>query len=325
MYYFETGKTDPAYNLAFEEYLLLHHTEGDILIFWQNDNTIVVGKNQNTEEEINRAFVKEHGIRVVRRSTGGGAVYHDLGNLNYSFITDVGNASQMSLQSFTAPIIRALTKMGVTAEANGKNDITIDGKKVSGTAQRIEGTRILHHGTLLFHSDPSRIAGALNPKTDKFNSKSTKSVQSRVGNILDFLPEKMTLETFWDALRKELAGTSAMSVITSEEKEKIEQRADSRYRTWEWTYGRSPAFSLRGSRRTSGGTVEVYADVKNGSIEQIQFLGDFMARRSMDDLTAALAGCRFERRAVSEVLGRFPLPDYFGNIPDMELLDIIFT
>lgn len=324
MLYYETGKTDPAYNLAFEEYLLLNHKEDDILILWQNDNTIVVGKNQNTEEEINRDFVEEHGIRVVRRSTGGGAVYHDLGNLNYSFITDVGDESQMSIKSFTVPVINALAKMGVTAEANGKNDITVEGKKVSGTAQRIAGDRILHHGTLLFDSNPSLIAGALKPKPEKFQSKSTKSVQSRVGNIRSFLPKDMTLDEFWDILRKEISGNSRASVLTAEERDKIEQLANSRYRTWDWTYGKSPEFSLRGHQRTSGGTVEVYADVRNGRLEQIRFRGDYMARRPMEDIENALAGTRFERYDVGQVLDQFELEDYFGPISKEEILDVIF-
>ena len=161
LHYLETGSTDPAYNLAFEEYVLTHRMDGDYLILWQNDNTVVVGQNQNTAAEINRAFVEAHGVHVVRRTTGGGAVYHDLGNLNYSFITDE-EAGSLRLERFTAPVVDALASLGLQAEASGRNDILVEGRKVSGTAQRVYKTRILHHGTLLFDSDPDMVAGALN-------------------------------------------------------------------------------------------------------------------------------------------------------------------
>ena len=195
-YYLETGQTDPAYNLAFEEYVLLNKREGDLLILWQNDNAVIVGRNQNTEEEINRPFVEAHGIKVVRRITGGGAVYHDLGNLNYSFITDCGEFDHAAMAAFTWPVVAALRGLGLNAEGSGRNDITVDGRKVSGTAQRVQGGRILFHGTLLFDSDPEMVAGALRADPDKFRSKSTKSVRSRVGNIREFLPERMSLEVF---------------------------------------------------------------------------------------------------------------------------------
>ena len=168
--YMETHSQNPYYNLAFEEYVLTHRTEGDYLLLWQNDNTIVVGQNQNTEAEINRPFVEEHHINVVRRSTGGGAVYHDLGNLNYSFITDAGDKESISMARFTHPVVEALKGLGLQAEASGRNDILVEGRKVSGTAQRLCGNRILHHGTLLFDSDPSAVAGALNVDPTKFQS-----------------------------------------------------------------------------------------------------------------------------------------------------------
>ena len=150
--YLETGSRDPFYNLAFEEYVLAHRIEGDYLILWQNDNTVVIGRNQNAEEEIDRAFVEAHGVRVVRRTTGGGAVYHDLGNLNYSFITDAGEAENLTMGRFTKPVTSALQGLGLWAEASGRNDILVEGRKVSGTAQRLLNSRILHHGTLLFDS-----------------------------------------------------------------------------------------------------------------------------------------------------------------------------
>ena len=203
MHYLETGSLDPCYNLALEQFVLEYRTEGDWLMLWQNANTIVIGQNQNTAEEIDPAFVAAHGITVVRRMTGGGAVYHDLGNLNYSFITDVGNAEELSIRRFTEPVCRALAAMGVEAETSGRNDIVVDGRKVSGVAQRIAGGRILHHGTLLFDSDPAMIAGSLRADPAKFRSKSAKSVRSRVGMLRDYLPAGTDLCTFWDRILQE--------------------------------------------------------------------------------------------------------------------------
>lgn len=194
--YLETHSTDPAYNLAFEETVLRNRQDRPYLLLWQNDNTIVVGQNQNTAAEIDPDFVEEHHIHVVRRTTGGGAVYHDMGNLNYSFITDVENAADMSYQQFTRPVVEALQGLGLQAEASGRNDILVEGRKISGTAQRLLGKRMLFHGTLLFDSDPSMIAGALRADPAKFESKSTQSVRSRVGNIRSFLKKDMDLPRF---------------------------------------------------------------------------------------------------------------------------------
>ena len=155
LHYLETGSIDPAYNLAFEEYVLTHRMDGDYLILWQNDNTVVVGQNQNTAAEINRAFVEAHGVHVVRRTTGGGAVYHDLGNLNYTLIT--GQSGALDYDRCLAPVLRALNALGVPAQKSRTCDMTVDGKKISGSAQKIANGRVLHHGTLLFDADLTRL------------------------------------------------------------------------------------------------------------------------------------------------------------------------
>ena len=322
MFYSETGSTDPYYNLAYEEYILKNRTEGDWLLLWQNENTVVVGLNQNTIEEIDPAFIAGHRVNVARRSTGGGAVYHDLGNLNYSFITDAGNAESMSVRRFAEIVCRALGAMGVKAEPSGRNDITIDGKKVSGTAQRLYGRRLLHHGTLLFDSDGAMIAGALRADPEKFASKSAKSVKSRVANIRSYLPSEMTLADFWIELRRELTAGSAQTCTLDEaELAQVRRLVDEKYRTWDWNYGRSPEYTLKNRRRLPGGTLEVRADVRNGRIDDIAFFGDFMARMPLDGLCAALCACRYERSAVASVLCGFELGQLFGAIDAGELLD----
>ena len=196
LHYLETGSTEPEFNLAFEEYVLENKREGDWLILWQNESSVIIGLNQNVSEEVDEAYVSSHGIRVVRRMTGGGAVYHDLGNLNYSFITEAGNTAELSMQALARPVCSALRSLGLRAELSGRNDICIDGRKVSGTAQRLSGGRVLHHGTLLFDTDADALASAHRPRADKFESKAAKSVRSRTCNIRDFLGGDLTYTVF---------------------------------------------------------------------------------------------------------------------------------
>ena len=323
--YLETGSQDPAFNLAFEEYVLTNRREGAYLLLWQNDNTIVIGQNQNAEAEINRTFVEEHGIHVVRRTTGGGAVYHDLGNLNYSFITDVGNAEQLTMERFTRPIVEALKALGLDAEASGRNDILVEGRKISGTAQRVTRDRILHHGTLLFDADPSMVAGALNVDPEKFRSKSAKSVRSRIGNIRDFLKEDMDLPAFWDYLKTALAGSGLeQTTLTPEELAEVKALKAGKYDTWEWNFGRSPKYNMTNKRYWTGGSLEVRADVAQGVITDIIFYGDFLAVRGMEEVTEALRGCPFRAEDFGAVLDRFDLSKFFGAISKEEILETVF-
>ena len=323
--YLETGSQNPYYNLAFEEFVLTHRLDGEYLLLWQNDNTIVVGQNQNTEAEINREFVEAHHINVVRRTTGGGAVYHDLGNLNYSFITGAGDADRLTMERFTRPVVEALRGLGLQAEASGRNDILVDGKKVSGTAQRLVKGRILYHGTMLFDADSSMVAGALQVDPSKFQSKSAKSVRSRIGNIRPALARDMELGEFWEYLKNTLAGGGMTAgSLTAEELSAVEELKRTKYDTWEWNSGRSPQYDLINKRRFEGGGLEVRVQVKEGRITGIVFYGDFLAVAPLDGLTAALEGCAFRREAVEEVLDRFSLGELFGGIAKEEILETMF-
>lgn len=325
VHYLETHSQDPRYNLAFEEYVLLHRTDGDYLLLWQNDNTIVIGQNQNTEQEINRAFVEAHHINVVRRSTGGGAVYHDLGNLNYSFITDAGEDG-VNFRRFTQPVVQALQGLGLQAEASGRNDILVEGRKVSGTAQRIHNGRVLHHGTLLFDADPGMVSGALNVDPEKFRSKSTKSVRSRIGNIRDFLPVDMALPAFWQCLKTALAGGGELheETLLPEELAAVAQLKAEKYDTWAWNYGRSPKFDVQRRRYWDGGCLEANVTVSGGVIADIRFYGDFLSACPLDDLVAHLRGTAFRREEVCAVLETQPVSRLFGAITAQQVLDTIF-
>ncbi len=325
VFYLETHSQDPAYNLAFEEFVLANRTKGDYLLLWQNDNAIVIGRNQNAEAEINRTFVEEHHIRVVRRTTGGGAVYHDLGNLNYSFITDVGEQEKLSIQRFTTPVVEALKGLGLRAEASGRNDILVEGRKASGTAQRVHGNRILHHGTLLFDSDLSTVAGALNADPTKFQSKAATSVRSRVGNIRQFLPNDMDLSSFWAYLKTIFAGSGIVEdALTERELSEIQQIKKQKYDTWEWTFGQSPRYNVSNKQRFELGGIEFRASVEKGMITNIVFYGDFLATRSLELVTQALYGCPFREEEVGNILDRFDLQSLFGGISKTEILELMF-
>lgn len=324
MKYLETGSTDPYYNLAFEEYVLTQRPEEDWLILWQNDNTIVIGLNQNTDGEINHEFVAEHHINVVRRTTGGGAVYHDMGNLNYSFITDAENGAG-GMERFTGPVCRALASMGVQAETSGRNDILVDGKKVSGVAQRICKGRILHHGTLLFRSDSAMISGALKVDKEKFSAKGVQSVRSRVTNIADYLPVEMDIGDFRLRIRQELLqGDVQPEMLWEDELEKVRELADGKYRTWDWNYGRSPRCSVTKRSRFPGGTVELRLEVDEGRIAEVRFFGDYMATEPNDALCAAMRGLRYEEAAVRKTLESFDLGRAFGAVTENEIISLMF-
>ena len=252
------------------------------------------------------------------------AVYHDLGNLNYYFICDVGNAEELTIRRFTDPVCRALAAMGVDAETSGRNDILVAGKKVSGVAQRIVDGRILHHGTLLFDSDPVMIAGALKVDPAKFRSKSAKSVRSRIGNIRDFLPAEADLTQFRDRLLQELTGEGMVrETLGDDELAAVAKLADEKYRSWDWTYGHSPDYAFRNRARFPGGTLEVRMDIRQGRIEDIVFFGDFMATAPLTELCEALRGVRRGARELAPVLARFPVSSLFGGIREEEILALI--
>ncbi len=318
--YLETGSFDPAYNLAFEEYVFNHFLQGNILILWQNDNAVIVGRNQNTAQEIHAEFVERHSIRVIRRNTGGGAVYHDLGNLNYSFITD----DRASRSIFTEPVVQALRNLGLDAVASGRNDILVSGKKVSGTAQQVKNGRILHHGTLLFDSNSAMISGALTPDPEKFKSKSVKSVPSRVGNIRAFLKNDMDMAGFWAYLKQSLGRTEmnagSLTELAIAEIQKLKQE---KYDTWSWNFGHSPAFDRTAKKRFDSGTLQIGLTVKNGIITAIKIYGDFLGLRPVCIIEDALTGCPYRKDALEQALSAIDTAQCLGGITHDECIHTI--
>lgn len=264
MKYILSNSFNPYFNLALEEYIF--KTVGaleDFIILWQNDNTIVIGRHQNTIEEINSDFVKKNKINVVRRITGGGAVYHDLGNLNFSFITGYDKNNMIDYQKYTIPVINALKKLGVNAELSGRNDLTIDGKKFSGNAQSMHKGRILHHGTLLFDSNLDILGKVLNVSLDKIQSKGIKSVRSRVTNIKDYLEKGTSIDQFKEVLLKNLFESNGLEeyCLSEDDINSINKLKESKYDTWEWNYGKSPKFNFKNSKRFANGKLEILLNI----------------------------------------------------------------
>jgi len=326
MYFIEGQSHDPAYNLALEEYLYRSVNEGHpgYFLLWQNAPSIIVGRFQNTAQEVNRPFVEERGIHVVRRISGGGAVYHDLGNVNYSFIVPNDEGTPFDFARHARPVIDALAKLGVEAESGGRNDLLIDGRKFSGSAQHMDRRRLLHHGTLLFDSDLSILEQALSVDEEKFTSKGFKSVRSRVTNILPMLPEPISVEEFIDALRGALSGTDTSSLDEAQRTE-IRRLRDEKYATWEWNWGASPEFTERKVHRFPWGKVEALLNIKEGVIRQARFYGDYFGAENREEIERLLEGRVYKEDALREALEGFPLERSFKGAGTEEFLTFLMS
>ncbi len=319
--------TDPRINLAVEEYVLNYlDPSEEYAILWQNEPTVVIGRNQNTLAEVNSSFIKERGIHVVRRLSGGGAVYHDLGNLNFTFIVDAEKERVSNFEYFTRPVIQALASLGVQAEFSGRNDITIDGKKFSGNAQYWSKGRLLHHGTILFNSDLSVVQEALNVKADKLQSKGVKSVRSRVTNIYPYLKSPITIEEFKEVLWKYLIpdGEGREYILSEEEWAIVHRIKEERYARWDWNYGASPECEIEKEARFTGGKLELKFNVKDGLIQDLHIFGDFFGRKDVRELAQLLNGKQYRESVVEEVLGRIEFGEFFFNISREEFLQCLF-
>jgi lipoate---protein ligase len=321
------GITDPRINLAIEEYALKNlDIDESYLLFYINEPSIIIGKNQNTIEEINTDYVEKEGLHVVRRLSGGGAVYHDFGNLNFSFITKDDGESFHNFQKFTEPVVKALNKLGVNAELSGRNDLLAEGRKISGNAQFSTKGRMFSHGTLLFDSEMENVVSALKVKKDKIESKGIKSIRSRVANISEFLSEKMTIEEFRSTLLDFIFDGSDVEeyVLTEEDWANIQELSKERYQNWNWNYGKSPKFNLQHSHRFPVGQIDVRLEVNKGMIENCKIYGDFFGVGNVEDIEDKLAGTKYERKEIVRVLEGVDIQHYFGNVTKEEFVELVY-
>ena len=319
------SNNDPAVNLALEEYCVRNlDVENEMyLLFYINKPSVIIGKHQNTIEEINKQFVDKNGIQVVRRISGGGAVYHDFGNLNFSFITKYSPEFFHNFEKFTKPLVETLREMGVEAELGGRNDIVVGGRKISGNAQFTNLKSMFSHGTLLFNSNLDDVVQALNVKMDKIESKGIKSVRSRVANISELLSESITIHDFKERITNSIFKeyeSLPLYILTDSEWEKVHKLSEQKYRTWEWNFGRSPEFNVQKVNRFEFGQIDVRIFVKDGEIQEIKFYGDFLGYGDSEDIENKLKGVLFKDSEVESALKNTDLKYYFGNI---ELKDFV--
>ncbi|GGG52795.1 lipoate--protein ligase [Bizionia arctica] len=321
------GITNPRLNLALEEYALRNFDSStNYLLFYINEPSIIIGRNQNTIQEINQDYVDANHIHVVRRVSGGGAVYHDLGNLNFSFITNHDGKSISNFKKFTDPVIRVLNNMGVTAQLKGRNDIQVDDKKISGTAQFSTGRRMISHGTLLFDTDMNEVVKALQVKASKIESKGHKSVRSRVANISEFLKTPLAMEDFKKQLLTGLYEESEPFEtyrLTEDEWKAVHQLKAEKYDLWDWNFGRSPKFNIQRNKRFAIGEIDMRIYVEKGHISELKIYGDFFGEKPVSDIEKLLEGVAYDKVKISKSLENISISDYFGNITKPEFLELV--
>ncbi|WP_414055321.1 lipoate--protein ligase [Macrococcus equi] len=316
---------DPTINLAMEEYVLKHLPKDDsYFLFYVNEPSIIIGKNQNTFAEINQAYVDEKNIHVVRRISGGGAVYHDLGNLNFSFVTKADDDSFHNFKKFTMPIVEALNKLGVNAEMTGRNDLQVGERKVSGNAMFQSGDRMFSHGTLMLNSDIEEVVRSLTVSEKKLITKGIKSIRSRVANIQEFLDHQITMEEFKQTLLQSIFdGPVEQYKLSEDDWKKIEQMSEEKYRNYDWNYGKNPKYNYEVKQKFPGGMLELKINVVKGMMDDIKIFGDFFGVGEVSEIEALLKGLPHNQSAVRNALDTIDFAHYFGRVSKEEFLSLV--
>lgn len=333
--------TDSYFNLAAEEYFLAN-SKGSLFMLWRNAPTVVIGKNQNAYAEINVPYIEQNNINVVRRLSGGGAVFHDLGNINFTFITPAAENSQINginFDKFTAPVLEALKNIGVNAEKSGRNDITVNGAKISGNAQckfrQSDGfENILHHGTLLYSSNMHTLVNSLNVRPEKIRSKGITSIRSRVENICNLIPDgnmpsdgkKMSADDFLSYLELTFARKydAPIHTLTDNEITGITKLREEKYSTWDWNFGKSGSYEKTCGKKFGFGWIEAMLTTNGGIIRDIKIHGDFFGFGDVAEIETSLTGVRYNFRETNEALERLNIENIISGCDKSDILSLLF-
>jgi len=323
MKYVSNPSTDPHFNMAFDEFCLDRlQADEPVFYLWQNRPSVIIGLNQNPFAEVDIPYMESRGILLARRVTGGGAVYHDLQNLNYTITGRVRDLEQ-EYPEYLHTMVRALRALGVPAELSGRNDILVEGRKCSGYAKRMSRDRLMIHGTLMWDVDIDTLTRVLSVPGSKLSAAGIASVRSRVANLKDFLPQFADIHAFQYALQAFLADGDGELPLSCEQREAVEADAAAKFRTWEWNYGHSPVAAFRVRRKFSCGTVEAGFSLMHGCIDGLRFGGDFLGNLPADRIERALQGCRYTREALGEVLQKEPVEQCFDRLSVSELVALL--
>ena len=331
MKYLLNNSTDPYFNMALDEFCLENIVQDEPYFYlWRNRPSVIIGLNQNAYSEVNLGYLNANGISLARRVTGGGAVYHDLQNLNYTIVAPLPCHPERcpepvegrSEGSTPVPIVEALRQLGVPAELTGRNDIFVEGRKVSGYARRVSKQEIIH-GTLMYDVDLDTLTHVLDTPGSKLQAKGIGSVKSRVANLKDYLPGFRSLDEVQNELQKLLAGDDGLMELTENQLSEVQRMADEKFSTWDFIYGRSRQADLVRSAKLPCGTVEASISLDRGLITDISFRGDFMLDEPATELESKLVGCRFEYDSLSSVLGKTDISRYFRDTTSSDVLDLI--
>lgn len=320
----QSPSNNAYFNIATEEYLLKRFPTEDLFLLYVNAPSIIVGKFQNTLAEINLDYVQEKNIKVVRRMSGGGAVYHDFGNLNFSFHTLLGDHDFGDFSQFTKPVLKLLNGLGVPAVLQGRNDLLVDGKKFSGNAKLAKNGKMIQHGTILLNSEMEVLGEALKVNPLKFIDKATKSNRARVTNLIHYLPEDTTTDKLKELLTEEIISSNPgaeLYILNDEDKAGIEKLIKEKYETWDWNFGFSPNYSFQKAIKVPAGFIEVHLDVIKGIIDKAKIFGDFFAPKPIEELESQLIGLKHADEDLRSIFEKTDLTDYFGKVTVDEVLE----
>lgn len=316
MKYLINNSTDPYFNLAFDEYCLENiPSEEPYFFLWRNRPAVIIGLNQNAYSEVNLDYLNSHGITLARRVTGGGAVYHDLQNMNYTIIGR--NPSPQ-------PMVDALRSLGVPAELTGRNDIFVEGRKVSGYARRVSHDQEIIHGTLMYDVDLDTLTHVLDTQGSKMQAKGISSVKSRVANLKEYLPQFKSLDELQAALQEILSAGDGQMPLSAEQVAEVRRQADEKFSTWDFIYGHSHEADFRCKAKLSCGTVEANIRVDRGLIARLDFSGDFLFDTPAQELAAKMTGLRYAPAEVKAFLATQPVSTYFRGATPADLAALLF-